>query len=115
MASDVTDGRLVDLDLAFTNVKDIDTSGFLSLEKLNLRGTDITDQTLANFGDLPNLQTLDISGSPGIPMKIMNEGVAHLTKDKLPKLSKIYLYFTEVTEDGIAQLKADFPGLVIVR
>ena len=107
--------KLVNLDLAFTNVSDIDTSGLLSLENLNLRGTHITDQALVRLGALPNLQTLDIAGSPGIPLKITDDGVAHLTKDKLPKLSKIYLYFTEVTEVGIAQLKAAFPGIVILR
>jgi len=107
--------NLVDLDLAFTDVTEIKTDGLLSLGNLNLRGTQITDQTLAGIGALPNLRTLDIAGSPGTPMMITDKGIDHLTKDKLPKLSKIYLYFTEVTEVGIAQLGAEFPGLQISR
>ena len=107
--------RLEHLDLAFTNVDDINTAGLMSLEHLNLRATRITDQTLAKIGTLPDLRTLDIAGAPGRPMKITDEGVAHLTKAKLPKLRTIYLYYSEVTDDEIGRLRAAFPGLKVYR
>ena len=67
------------------------------------------------FGPLPKLELLDIAGAPGMPMRISDEGVAHLTKDKFPKLRRIYLDCTSVTDDSIDQLRAAFPGLAIVR
>ncbi len=107
--------RLVALDLSFTKIQDIETAGLVSLETLELRATLISDRTLANFGELPSLERLDIAGTPGMPMQISDSGISQLSRDKLPKLQQIFLYFTDVTEEGIAHLKTEFPGLVITR
>ncbi len=48
-------------------------------------------------------------------MEITDFGICQLTRDKLPKLQQIFLYFTDVTEEGITHLKSEFPGLVITR
>lgn len=107
--------KLEDLDLGFTDVRSFDSTGLVSLKKLGLRGTKIDDHTLAGLGALPNLESLDIAGSLGEPPNITDDGVAHLTKEKYPKLRRIYLYNTAVSEDAIARLKAEFPGLKVVR
>jgi hypothetical protein len=103
--------KLEELDLKFTNVRDFDSTGLVSLKQLGLRGTKIDDDILAGLGPLPNLQSLDIAGRFAEPPTITDEGIAHLTRTKYPKLERIYLYNTGVSDQRVARLKAEFPGL----
>lgn len=107
--------QLQNLDLGFTQVEQVDTSGLRSLVSLNLRATRINDKTLANLSPLPNLESLDIAGSLGEPPRITDEGLAHLRKSKYPKLKTVYLYDTKVSPDGVARLKAEFPGIKVMQ
>ena len=107
--------NFVDLDLAFTEIKDIDTSNITSLESLDLRGTQITDDTLAAIKYLPKLRMLDIAGAPGKPSMISDYGLSEITQAKFPRLETIYLYDTRVSDEGVNRLQSSFPQLKIVR
>jgi hypothetical protein len=101
---------LMSLDLAHTEIAKLDSSAFSTLEFLNLRATRIHDATLASLGPMPELRTLDLAGDERRPMSVTDAGLAHLTPSKFPKLSRIYLYYTAVTPEGLAALAARFPG-----
>ncbi len=59
---------------------------------------DITDKSLATIGDLPALETLDLSVTP-----ITDAGLVHLAKS--PKLRTLNLAGTTVTDKGLKYLK----------
>lgn len=107
--------KLIELDLAHTDVSKVDTSAMTSLQLLDLRATRINDQTLAAMAALPNLKTLDIAGAPGRPVNVTDRGVAHLTSQKYPKLTRLYLYETAVSDAAVKLLKARMPGLAVYR
>jgi len=101
--------KLIFLDLAFTKVATLDTSSMSSLESLDLRGAQINDATLESFAPMPALRALDISGDAERRMRITDQGVAHLTKEKFPDLTRIFLHHTEVTPAGLKALFEQFP------
>ncbi len=100
--------QLVSLDLSQTKVASLDVSGLDRLEYLNLADTQITDDVVARLAPLPRLKTLDLSGSPRW-RAVSDKGVLQISREKYPKLTRIYLYFTGVTEAGLRHLKAEFP------
>jgi hypothetical protein len=102
--------KLISLDLAYTAVAKLDTSSMTKLELLDLRGTRINDETLTSFASMPELRTLDISGDVERHMNITDHGVSHLTREKFPKLTRIFLYHTEVTNAALQSLTERFPG-----
>jgi hypothetical protein len=107
--------KLIFLDLAFTQVATLSTSSMGSLESLDLRGTRINDATLESFAPMPALRALDISGDAERRMRITDRGVAHLTKEKFPNLTRIFLHHTEVTPVGLKALSERFPGAGIYQ
>lgn len=89
--------------------------GLPRLQRLSLRGTEITDADLAALEDLTVLQQLDLTGT-----KITNQGLIHLRA--LTKLSVLGLRSTRCTDgglrllDGMAELTVlDVNGTQITR
>jgi hypothetical protein len=107
--------HLLFLDLAYTEVANLNLSTLNELETLDLRATRVGDETLETLVDHPRLRTLDVSGNDERPMKITDRGIEYLTRDRLPKLSRVYLYHTRVSDKGVSDLEARFPGAVIYR
>jgi hypothetical protein len=107
--------KLIELDLSYTDVCEVNTRAMTSLQFLDLRATRITDETLASLAALPKLKTLGIAGAPGRPMSITDRGISSLTRQKFPKLTRIYLYETRVTQEALRYLKLEFPGAAIYQ
>jgi hypothetical protein len=101
--------NLITLNLMKTNVTSLDASGLNRLEYLGLAETEFNDDSLAALAPLPRLKTLDLTGSMDRRM-FSDKGIAHLSPEKFPNLTRIYLRGTNVTEVGIANLQARFPG-----
>jgi hypothetical protein len=80
--------KLVELDLSFTDVSYLDT------------------------GDLVSL---DIAGAPSRPGAVTDRGVVTITREKFPKLTRLYLYETEVSDAAVEELKKRMPGLAVYR
>jgi len=98
---------------------------------LNLANQNITDAMLSKIGELPNLTRLQIQQNP-----ISDAGIANLEKlqnletlniygtqvtdaaltsiEKLPNLKKLFLWQTQVTPEGVEELRAKLPKLVVV-
>jgi hypothetical protein len=70
---------------------------------LRLAGTPLSDDDLAQFGGFTILQHLDISRT-----KVTDRGLPHLYT--LKRLLRIDLRGTEVTAEGVRQLKQAVPG-----
>ena len=103
---------LVALDLSFTDVSTIDVRGLTELETVELRGTRIYDAVLPQFATLPQLRTLDISGSIGeINTGITDKGLRSL--ENIPSLKQLFAYNTAVTDEGISSLQRANPNLTI--
>jgi hypothetical protein len=105
--------HLIELDLAFTDVTRLDVRTLPMLESLTLRATRFNDAALAALPPMPALRTLDVSGDRNRRMKITDEGVAELTPDKFPMLTRIYLYETEISSAGEKGLRERFPGIAV--
>jgi Leucine-rich repeat (LRR) protein len=107
----------------------------VKLKKLNLHACSITDAGLKRLEPLSNLESLDIGYSLG---KITDEGAKSLLKmpklkhmniysssisdetlrdvfAKLPDLESVELTTTNVTENGIAELKKANPKLNVIK
>jgi len=69
-----------------------------TIEELNLRGTDITDEELVHLKELKTLRSLSLSGT-----KITDEGLAEI--GELTHLEELYLTNTQVTDNGLEHLK----------
>ena len=106
--------KLVELDISFTNVKEVDVTGLDSLATLTLRATQLNDAGLANMSPLPELRSLDIAGA-GTNMAITDDGIGHITARKFPKLRLLYLYNCEVSQREVDRLMSEFPGIEIHR
>lgn len=78
-----------------------------SLTALNLYHTGISDGDLKHLGDLSQLTILELSDNP----RITDEGLQHLAS--LKSLRRLYLVFTNVTNEGVAQLQAELPDCYI--
>jgi hypothetical protein len=104
--------ELIALDLSYTNVSQLRTESMRCLESLDLKGTKVDDGTLASLSPMPKLRTLNVGGSTVQPSDISNVsdlGIAHLTPAKFPSLTRIFLYRTAVTQEGIQAIKTRFP------
>ena len=73
--------KLVDLDLAFTNLELANLPSLPALTNLNLRDTRLSDQTLALLPPLPNLISLDIAAISPDHTKITGNGLRNLTRE----------------------------------
>jgi hypothetical protein len=101
--------KLLHLDLSNTAIEEFASADLLALEYLGLSGTQIGDASVAALGRLPNLQTLDLSRNT----RITDRGAMELKRSHLPKLTRLYLSGTSVTEVGVAALSAEFPGAAV--
>ena len=92
---------------------DIGAEGFAHLGTLtrltylNLESTHFTDNDVVLLTSLPNLIDLDLGYNPGVT----DAGLRHLTG--LNKLANLRLYGTNVTDDGVTELKKALPKLVV--
>jgi hypothetical protein len=107
--------KLIALDLGHTDIAYLNTSDLLSLELLDLRATRVNDDSLTIMSPMPKLKTLEIGGTPGRPGAVSDRGLDSLTREKFPKLTRLYLYETEVTEAAAEKLKQRMPGLAVYR
>jgi hypothetical protein len=103
--------KLLHLDLSNSAIEVWHAVDLQSLEYLGLAGTRIGDRSLAAFGPLPNLQTLDVERNASIT----DVGIAQLNRARLPRLTRIYVWKTSVTDAGASALSAEFPGAAIYR
>ncbi|MEM6469133.1 MAG: hypothetical protein AAF802_06150 [Planctomycetota bacterium] len=103
--------NLVDLDVSFTSISNIDLSGLGTLQTLALRSTLLDDASLAKFPPLPELESLDISGTPGQPVLISDRGIETITFEKFPKLKSVYLYDCDVSDAQVDRIRSEFPGV----
>ncbi len=83
-------------------------AGLTSLIRLHLEKTKITDKGLAHLKGLVNLEYLNLYGD-----EITDAGLAHL--EGLKKLKSLYVWQTKVTDAGVAKLKKALPQLQIIR
>lgn len=81
------------------------TAGYI--QRVNLNGTNATDEDLAQLEYLPELTTLTADGA-----RITGRGLAHL--QGLNKLVQLDLSRTQVTDDGLRHVGA-LPGLKILN
>ncbi len=101
---------LVDLDLAGTSVTDQSIeilSGMEHLRILSLAETQITDAAMPVISQLSKLERLNLFGVP-----ITDASVDHLLA--LPHLKKVYLWKTQLSEDGLAKIKESLPECEVV-
>lgn len=97
------------LNLAGTDISDDDLAQVAKLKnltKLHLERTAISDAGLQHLCTLANLQYLNLYGT-----KVTDAGLA--TIELLPQIKKVFLWQTKVTNEGAAQLAAAKPGLLI--
>ena len=79
-----------------------------NLVRLQLNRTMISDAGLAHLSKLPNLETLNLYGT-----RVTNAGPAKHIKG-LKKLKKLYLWDSQVTVEGVEQLRQQMPDVEIV-
>lgn len=80
-------------DVAMANLK-----GWKQLERLNLRGTDVTDTSLSYVGELTNLRSLDLSFT-----QVTDNGLDHL--GNLTRLEELAIGGNKVTGAGLQVLR----------
>jgi hypothetical protein len=89
------DARNLDwLDLSFTQVDDTlfeDETKPWNVRRLNVEGTEVTDEALARIAKIPSLVELDLSGC-----KVTSKGIKSLASH--PKLATLWLTATEVDD-----------------
>jgi hypothetical protein len=97
------------LNLAGTDVTNDDLAQIArltNLTKLHLERTSISDEGLAHLTALPNLQYLNLYGT-----QVTDTGLDHLKQ--LPALQKVFLWQSGVTKEGALRLADARPGLLI--
>lgn len=101
--------NLVSLDLRHTNVTDESfkiISSFPRLKKLNLMGTEINSDGLSSFHRNKNLESLNL----------VNTSVSDEATDTLismPLLKRVYLWKSAFTKPGILTLKKEADNLIV--
>lgn len=80
-------------DVALANLR-----GWKQLERLNLRGTDVTDTSLAYIGELTGLRALDLSFT-----QVTDNGLEHL--GNLTQLEELSIGGNKVTGSGLQVLR----------
>ena len=84
-----------------------DIAGLKNLNKLYLEHTGITDDGIAQLGNLPGLEYLNLIGT-----KVTDAGISKIAG--LKGLKSIYLWQSAVTDSGIAELRRLRPDLHVV-
>jgi len=107
--------NLEELNVNFSKIGDVDLSDLTMLKRLFLRGNKLSDKTLATLQGLTDLEVLDVAGPPAqLPsLEITDAGLKYLKG--MTKLRSLWLYDTQVTEEGAAELKRTLPRVHIVR
>jgi len=102
---------LVHLNLRGTEVTDdmlAQVAGCKTLLRLHLEKTKVTDKGLAHLKGLTDLEYLNLYGT-----EVGDAGLANL--EGLKKLKTLYLWQTKVTDAGVDKLKKALPQLQIIR
>ena len=101
---------IVELNLASTGIND-ELLNLLedmpALETLNLSNNGITDAGMASVAGFANLKTLNLYGNTAVT----DAGLEYLSG--LEKLETVYLWGTAVTEEGMASLPTNLPGIEV--
>ncbi len=84
-----------------------DIAGLKNLNKLYLEHTGITDEGIAQLGNLPGLEYLNLIGT-----KVTDAGISKIAG--LKGLKSIYLWQSGVSDSGIAELRRLRPDLHVV-
>ena len=103
--------NLIELDLSRTAITDEGLkaiSGLTNLTHLNLNNTEVSDAGLAHLAGLHNLTYLNVYGCKNVT----DAGLAHV--DSIRTLSKVYIWQSAVTDDGVAKFKTSLPGTEVV-
>ena len=100
--------NLKKLQLGGTKVTGRRLSELGKLSWLRLDSTPVTDQAMGSIGYLEALEQLYLDGT-----QISDEGLKHLRPTHLRYLRVLNLHNTQVTANGLAKLKKDFPNLAI--
>ena len=123
--------RVEDRSLPVKKAEDVPEGEFL-IEEIDLTGTDVTDEQLAQLAKLTHLDRLRLHGT-----SVSDTGLQYLTKFQeltllelsktrvtdagipalasLKGLEKVYLYNTRVTQQGVDSLKSQLPGVMILH
>jgi hypothetical protein len=99
-------GAVQKLSISDDGLKHLQT--LVSLEDLNLDGSQVGDRGLAYLESLTNLETLCLSDT-----NVTDAGLTHLKS--LTKLRQLAVYRTEVTAKGIDKLQQALPNCTISR
>jgi RNA polymerase sigma factor (sigma-70 family) len=98
----VIERGVVSINLAATNISDVDLgslSVFTNLQTLHLHHTQIGDAGVANLKNLRNLTFLDLFDT-----RVTDAGLAHVA-EWMPHLERLELYDTQITDAGLGSLK----------
>ena len=99
--------NIIEMDFGFSNFNDelmSSLSPFKNLLKLKLQHTKVTDAISEELNEL--LESLNLYGTA-----VTDKLIFKLKDNK--KLQNIYLWKTDVSTDGLAQLQKDLPGITI--
>lgn len=104
-------GRIVSLNLRGTAVTDeglANLEGLTGLQRLHLEKTKITDKGLLHLKGLTGLEYLNLYGT-----EVTDAGLEQLAG--LKNLKKLYLWQTKVTDAGVEKLKGALPQTTVIR
>lgn len=102
---------LIGLNLRGTEVNDdmlANLAGCTALIRLHLERTKVTDKGMPHLKGLVNLEYLNLYGT-----EVGDAGLEQL--EGLKKLKSLYLWQTKVTDKGVEKLKKALPQLQIIR
>ena len=80
--------------------------GFENLTRLELDKTNVTERGVEAIGRLPHLEALNLYGSR------VGDSIAQVLS-QFPELKRIYLSETEVSADGVAEIRGQLPDLKV--